>query len=57
MRKMALLCSVAGGALALVPAAFATKPTAPTVVNPICTDNTALYDSGNGQDIVVPKGY
>ena len=52
MRKMALLCSVAGGTLALVPTAFAA-----TVANPICTDNTALYDPGNGQDIVVPQGY
>jgi len=52
MRKMALLCSVAGGTLALVATASAA-----TVANPICTDNTALYDPGNGQDIVVPAGY
>jgi hypothetical protein len=28
-----------------------------TVSNPQCTDNTALYDPGNGQNIVVPPGY
>src|SRR5215469_9922679 len=52
MRKMALLCSVAGCTLALVPAALGA-----TVANPLCTDNTALYNPGNGQDIVAPKGY
>ena len=30
---------------------------ATTVQNPICTDNTALFDPGQGQDIVVPPGY
>ena len=30
---------------------------AATVVNPICTNNTALFDPGNGQDIVVPPGF
>jgi hypothetical protein len=25
-----------------------------TVANPICPDNTAQFDPGNGQDIVVP---
>src|SRR5262245_6811190 len=25
--------------------------------NPICTDNTAFYSPGNGEDIVVPKGF
>jgi hypothetical protein len=30
---------------------------ATTVKNPICTDNTALFDPGQGQDIVVPPGY
>jgi hypothetical protein len=28
-----------------------------TVANPICPDNTAQFDPGNGQDIVVPPGY
>ena len=46
MRKMALLCSVAGCTLTFVPAASAA-----TVANPLCTDNTALYNPGNGQDI------
>lgn len=52
MRKLALLCSVAGSTFAVMPAAFAA-----TVANPICPDNTALYDPGKGQDIVVPDGY
>jgi hypothetical protein len=29
----------------------------PTVANPTCPDNTAFYDPGSGQDIVVPPGY
>jgi glucose/arabinose dehydrogenase len=28
-----------------------------TVANPICADNTALFDPGQGEDIVVPSGY
>ena len=44
--------SVGGWLLLAAPAAFAT-----TVTNPICPDNTALFDPGNGQDIVVPPGY
>src|ERR1700682_5741265 len=31
--------------------------TAATVVNPLCTNNTALFDPGTGQDIVVPPGF
>jgi glucose/arabinose dehydrogenase len=30
---------------------------AQTVANPICTDNTALFDPGNGGDIRVPEGF
>jgi len=30
---------------------------AATVANPICTNNTALYNPDQGQDIVVPPGY
>jgi len=48
-----LLTSAATFGLALTPAAFAGT----TVANPQCTDNTALFDPGNGQDIVVPAGY
>ena len=55
MRKLTLLCSVAGCTFAVMPATFAATP--PTVANPICKDNTAFYDPGNGQDIVVPPGY
>ena len=32
-------------------------PNATTVTNPICPDNTAFFDPGNGEDIVVPPGY
>ena len=30
---------------------------AATVVNPLCMDNTANFNPGNGEDIVVPAGY
>jgi len=30
---------------------------AETVANPICTNNTASFNPGNGQDIVVPLGF
>jgi hypothetical protein len=39
--------------LLAAPTAFANT----TVANPTCPDNTALFDPGNGQDIVVPPGY
>jgi hypothetical protein len=52
MNRTALLGSVAGGLLLAVPTAFAA-----TVANPICTNNTALFNPGNGEDIVVPPGY
>ena len=55
MKKLALLCSVAGCTFAVMPPTFAATP--PTVANPICADNTAFYDPGNGQNIVVPPGY
>jgi glucose/arabinose dehydrogenase len=30
---------------------------AETVANPVCTNNTASFNPGNGQDIVVPSGF
>jgi hypothetical protein len=30
---------------------------AATVANPICTNNTAVFNPGQGQDIVVPAGF
>jgi hypothetical protein len=51
--KTMLQASVASCALLLTSQAA----TAVTVANPICTDNTALFDPGNGEDIVVPTGY
>jgi glucose/arabinose dehydrogenase len=43
-------------ALALLPVlpAFAA---APTVANPLCPDNTALFNPGGGEDIVLPAGF
>ena len=52
MYKATLLASAATCALLFAPQTFAA-----TVVNPICTNNTALFDPGNGQDIVAPQGY
>jgi hypothetical protein len=54
MRKWALLCSVLGCPFTLVPVTAAH-----TVSNPIpdCSGNTALYDPGTGQNIVLPNGY
>ncbi len=53
MYKAMLLASAATCALLLTPHISA----AATVANPICTDNTALFDPGNGEDIVIPSGY
>ena len=52
MKKSILLSSVGGCLLLALPTAYAT-----TVTNPICPDNTAFFDPGNGEDIVVPPGY
>jgi hypothetical protein len=53
MYKATLLASAATGALLFAPHASV----AVTVANPLCTDNTALFDPGNGEDIVVPSGF
>lgn len=53
MYKAALLASVAGCALLCT----SQVSTARTVANPLCADNTTLFDPGNGEDIVVPPGY
>src|SRR4051794_19202282 len=52
MSRTTLMCSVAGCVLLAAPTTYAA-----TVANPICPDNTALFDPGNGEDIVVPPGY
>jgi hypothetical protein len=52
MRKLTLLCSIASCSLASTHLALSAQ-----VANPICPDNTALFDPGQGQDIVVPPGY
>src|SRR5215468_1343740 len=51
LRVRALVSAIAP-LLALPAAAYAA-----TVANPLCPDNTALFDPGQGQDIVVPPGY
>jgi len=53
MFKTTLLASAATCALVFTPHVSA----ATTVTNPICTNNTALFDPGNGEDITVPPGY
>lgn len=53
MFKATLLLSAATWALL----AFPHDGAAATVANPICPDNTALFDPDNGEDIVVPAGY
>jgi hypothetical protein len=52
-RNVRLLGYVAGLLASTVPVAAQ----AATVSNPICTNNTALFDPGSGQDIVVPPGF
>ena len=52
MSKSVLLSTVGGCLLLAWPAAYAT-----TVANPICPANTAFFDPGNGENIVVPPGY
>jgi glucose/arabinose dehydrogenase len=52
MYRPTLLACAATGALLVAPQAVAA-----TVANPLCPDNTALFDPGNGEDIVVPQGY
>src|SRR6266699_2063435 len=37
--------------------ALAAGAEAATVANPLCTDNTALFDPGTGQNIVLPSGF
>jgi hypothetical protein len=53
MSKRVLLSSVASGLLVIGGPVYADN----VVANPICPDNTALFNPGNGADIVVPQGY
>ena len=52
-RNVRLLGYVAGLLASTVPV----TAQAATASNPICPDNTALFDPGSGQDIVVPPGF
>jgi glucose/arabinose dehydrogenase len=36
---------------------FAPAPALAAAANPVCPENTAFFDPGNGEDIVVPQGY
>src|SRR6266568_663690 len=47
-----LLAGIGVAPLALPSAAYAA-----IVANPLCPTNTAFFDPGNGQNIVVPPGY
>jgi hypothetical protein len=53
-RKSRLLSYVSAGVLALMAPVAAQ---AAVLSNPICTDNTAFFNPGQGQDIVVPPGF
>ena len=37
--------------------ALPTAAYADTIANPLCPDNTALFNPGTGQDIIVPAGF
>jgi hypothetical protein len=54
MTKALLLASGASLALFSMSAAHA-DPT--TIANPLCPDNTALFNPDQGQDIILPSGY
>src|SRR5437764_14877021 len=51
LRVRPLVAAVAS-LLALPTAAYAD-----TIANPLCPDNTALFNPGTGQDIIVPAGF
>ena len=52
--KARLLGCLAGGvAVSILPSAAL----AATVANPLCPTETVKFDPGQGQDIVVPKGF
>ena len=53
-RKGRLLGYVSAGVLASMAPVAAQ---AAVLSNPICTDNTAFFNPGQGQDIVVPPGF
>ena len=56
--KFSLRNPVLTSALALAPIfALPAFAAVPTVANPLCPDNTAFFDPGNGKDIVAPPGF
>src|SRR5690348_2305028 len=50
--RLNTIAAALASAMALPAAALAA-----TVANPLCPDNTALFNPGNGQDITVPPGF
>lgn len=60
MRQFTLCARGVSVAIGLVLASVCMRPLtvhAAVLANPLCPAETALYDPGNGQDIVVPPGY
>jgi glucose/arabinose dehydrogenase len=58
MNSGSLRFSALSSALALASiVALPTSVSAATVANPLCPNNTALFNPGTGQDIVVPPGF
>src|SRR5207248_5513307 len=58
MKNHFLRFPVLSSVLALAPVlAMPGFPFAATVVNPLCTNNTALFDPDSGKDIIVPPGF
>jgi hypothetical protein len=53
-RWIAFLSPILALAL-IVPGTVVAQPV--TVANPLCPDNTALFNPDNGQDIVLPSGF
>src|SRR5258705_7311511 len=43
--------------LALAGAVFPAGPALADAANPVCPEERAFFDPGNGEDIVVPKGF
>jgi hypothetical protein len=58
MKQHALRSSIARSVLTIAPAlALPAAASAAIVANPLCPSNTAIFEPGSGQDIVVPPGY
>jgi hypothetical protein len=56
-RLSAVAAALLLAGIGVAPLALPTAAYAATVANPICPDNTALFNPDSGQDIVVPPGF